>query len=246
MLRVGMRRFCAFLGEVQNPVIIAHRGASTEAPENTLAAFQRAIALKADGIELDVQITRDGVPVVFHDDSLRRLTGKWGRLNAKRWEDLQLLRVRGSDQGIPRLTDVLAQTREQVVVQIEMKRGARVPPVLSAIRQARAVSWVILASFEVDLLREAAELAPRIPRMLISEGRRSPATLVRQLTDCKAVGMSVNYRVVRQREFIKYFQAMGFTIWCWTVNDVRVAKRLIAWQVDGLLGDNPALLRSLI
>ena len=229
-----------------NPVIIAHRGASAEAPENTLAGFQRAIALKADGIELDVQITRDGVAVVFHDDSLRRLTGKTGRLTAKTWPELKLLRVLGSDQGIPRLTDVLAQTRGRVVVQIELKRGARVAPILSAIRQARAVSWVILASFEADLVREAADLAPRIPRMLISEGRRSPEVILRQLAESKAVGISVDYRAVRRPEFIKYFQDMGFTVWCWTVNDARTAKRLIGWEADGLLGDNPALLRGLI
>jgi glycerophosphoryl diester phosphodiesterase len=231
---------------VPNPVIIAHRGASLEAPENTLAAFQRAMALKADGIELDVQITSDGIAVVFHDDSLRRLTGKAGRLTAKTWAELQTLRVLGSDQGIPRLKDILVQTRGRIVVQIELKRGVRVAPVLVAIRQARAASWVILASFEADLVREAAELAPRIPRMLISEGRRSSAAILRQLAECKAVGISINCRAVRRPEFIKYFQDMGFTVWCWTVNDKRTAKRLIAWGADGLLGDNPALLTGLI
>ena len=229
---------------MSNPVIVAHRGASATAPENTLAAFHQAIALKADGIELDVQISRDGVPVVFHDDSLRRLTGKPGKLTAKTWPELQTLRVLGSDERIPRLTEVLALTRGRVVVQIELKRGVQVTPVIAAIRQARAASWVILASFEVTLVSEAAELAPRIPRMLISEGRRSQKVMLRQLTECKAAGLSVNYRAVRDRKYVAYFQALGFAVWCWTVNDRRVAKRLIAWEIDGLLGDNPALLRN--
>lgn len=204
------------------------------------------MVLKADGIELDVQISRDGVPVVFHDDTLRRLTGTTGRLTAKTAAELQKLRVLRSEEGIPRLTDVLAQTRGRIVVQIELKRGAQVAPIVAAINRSRAASWVILASFEVGLVREASEIAPRIPRMLISEGRPSQGALVRQLMECRAVGLSVNYRAVRRPEYIKYFQALGFTVWCWTVNDTRTARRLIAWQADGLLGDNPALLRRLI
>ena len=228
------------------PLIIAHRGASAEKPENTFAAFRRAIALKADGIELDVQLSRDGVPVVFHDNSLFRLTGQRGRLTAKTWSELQKLRVLGSKEGIPRLTDILALTRTRLVVQIELKRGTIAGPVIAAIKKARAAAWVILASFEQGLLRDAAELAPSIPRVLISEGRRSRSTLVRQLKDCDACGLSVNYRAVRGTEYAAYFQARGFVVWCWTVNEAAAAQRLIGWGIDGLLSDNPALLKGLI
>jgi glycerophosphoryl diester phosphodiesterase len=231
---------------VDKPLIIAHRGASAEAPENTLSAFRRAIASKADGIELDVQISKDGVPVVFHDDSLRRLTGVSGRLTAKTWPELQKLRVLQSDEGIPRLVDVLALTRGRIVVQIELKRGVRVEPVVAVIKKARATAWVILASFELELVCEAAKLAPKIPRMLISEGRRTAATLVRQLATCEAHGLSVNYRAVRNADYARYFQTRGFVVWCWTVNEAPAAKRLMGWGIDALLGDNPALLRSLI
>jgi glycerophosphoryl diester phosphodiesterase len=227
-------------------LVIAHRGASAEAPENTLAAFRRAVALKADGIELDVQLTREGVPVVFHDSSLRRLTGQPGRLTAKTWPELQKLRVLAGDEGIPRLTEVLAFTRRRTIVQIELKRGAAVAPVVAAIKKARAAAWVILASFEPGLVREAAGLAPAIPRMLISEGRRSPATLVRQLKACTAHGLSVNHRAVRTADYAAYFQGRGFVVWCWTVNDAATARALIGWGIDGLLGDNPALLKRLV
>jgi len=245
-LRIGKTAFVHLLGAVPNPVVIAHRGASAEAPENTLAAFRRAIAQRADGIELDVQITRDEVAVVFHDESLRRLTGVAGKLTTKSWPELQGLRVLGSGEGIPRLTDVLALTRRRVVVQIELKRGARVAPVVAAVRRARAASWVILASFEPALVQAAAELAPRIPRMLISEGRRSPRVIAHQLADCHAAGLSVNYRAIRDRDYVTYFQALGFSVWCWTVNEARIARRLRGWEVDGILGDNPALLRRAI
>lgn len=224
------------------PLIIAHRGASAEKPENTLAAFQRALELGVDGIELDVQLSRDGVPVVFHDSSLRRLTGQSGRLTDKTWRELQTLRIAGTEP-IPRLTDVLALTRGRVVVQIELKRGVKVAPVWQAIRQARAAEWVIFGSFELGLLRAAARLAPAIPRMLITEGRGGAQKILRQLAAVGASGVSADHRAVTGREFVHTLQARGVALWCWTVNDAATARRLAGWGVAGLLGDNPDLLK---
>lgn len=227
------------------PLIIAHRGASAERPENTLAAFRRALALKVDGIELDVHVTRDGVPVVFHDDDLRRLTGVRGRLAARTWRELRSLRVRGLEP-IPRLVDVLRLTRRRCIVQIEIKPGVPVAPIVRAVRAARAADAVILASFSGALVRAASQLAPAIPRMLISEGRATPAALVRQLAACGAAGLSVNHRAIRSAAWVRGLAARGFSVWSWTVNDARVARRLAGWGVDGLLGDNPALLRATV
>ena len=226
------------------PLIIAHRGASAEKPENTLAAFRRALALEVDGIELDVHVTRDGVPVVFHDATLTRLTGVRGRLASKTWAELSVLRVLGREP-IPRLADVLRLTRGLIVVQIELKAGP-VAPVIRAIKTARAADWVILASFHPQLIAEARTLAPAIPRMLISEGRSAPVTLVRQLAACGAVGLSVNHEAIRSAVWIKYFQQRGYSVWSWTVNDPALAKRLAGWGIDALLGDDPALMRRVV
>ena len=227
---------------VANPLIIAHRGASAEQPENTLAAFRRAVALEADGIEFDVQVTRDGVPVVFHDALLRRLTGAPGRVAGQIWAQLCLLRVRDREP-IPRLVDVLRTTRGLAVVQIELKSGP-VAPVVRAIKAARAAEWVILASFDLRLVAEARKLAPAIPRMVISEGRLAPAALVRQLARCGAAGLSVNQRAVRSAAWVRHFHSRGYAVWTWTVNDPALAGRLTGYGVDALLGDDPALLKD--
>lgn len=229
---------------VASPLIIAHRGASAERPENTLTAFRRALALDVDGIELDVHVTRDGVPVVFHDPTLRRLTGTAGRLARKTWTELRALRVRGSEP-IPRLIDVLRLTRGLAVVQIELKSGP-VAPVIRAIRSAHAAEWVILASFDRRLVAAARDLAPGIPRMLISEGREAPAALVRHLAACGAAGLSVNHRAIRSAAWVRHFHQRGLAVWTWTVNDPALARRLAGWGVDGLLGDDPALLRDTV
>lgn len=228
-----------------SPLIIAHRGASAEAPENTLASFRRARAVKADAIELDVQVTHDGVPVVFHDPRLRRLTGRPGLLGEKTWSDLKTLRVRGTEP-IPRLAEVLALTRGRIRVQIELKSGATVAPVVRVINRARAAGWVLLASFEPALVRQAARLAPAIPRMLILPGRGGAEKFLRQMTAAQAGGLSVNYRAVRDRAFVERIHRAGATLWCWTVNDARIACRLAGWGVDGLVGDNPALLKRVV
>lgn len=227
------------------PLIIAHRGASAEFPENTLPAFRRALELGVDGIELDVHTTRDGVPVVFHDDQLRRLTGAKGRLVRCTWRQLAALHVRGVER-IPRLVDVLRLTRGRAVVQIELKAGVAVAPVLRAIRAARAAGWVILASFKPKLVREALALAPALPRILISNGRRPRAALARQLAGCQAKGLSVHCRSVRSAAWLAYFQRRGYSVWTWTVNDAATARRLAGWGVDALLGDDPALLRRAV
>ena len=228
-----------------HPLTIAHRGASAEKPENTLAAFRRALARKADGSELDVHVTRDGVPVAFHDTDLSRLTGLRGAISAKTWRDLKKLRVRGSEP-IPRLIDVLRFTRCHAVVQIELKAGVPVAPVIRAIKAARAMEWVILASFAPGLVRAARRLAPTVPRMLISKGRRTPAALICQLAPLGACGLSVDHFAVRDAAWVRYFHLRGYSIWCWTVNDARRARRLAGWGVDALLGDNPVLLKHAV
>ena len=226
------------------PLIIAHRGASAEKPENTLAAFQRALALEVDGIELDVHLTRDGVPVVFHDPALKRLTGTRGRIARKTWEEIQTLRVRDREP-IPRLVDVLRLTRGLAVVQIEIKAGP-VSPILHAIRAARATEWVILASFDVRLVAKARILARGIPRMLISNGKPAPAVLLRKLAECGAAGLSVDYRAIHSAAWIGHFQARGYSVWSWTVNDPAVGRRLAGWGIDALLGDDPALMQRMV
>lgn len=232
------------LSSVVSPLIIAHRGASAERPENTLAAFRRALALDVDGIELDVHVTRDGVPVVFHDADLCRLTGAPGRIARRTWADLRPLRIRDRE-SIPRLVDVLRLTRGLVVVQIELKAGP-VEPVVRAIRSTRAAGWVVLASFDHRLVAAARDLAPAIPRMLISEGREAPARLIRKLAACGAAGLSVRHRAVRSAAWVRHFHQRGCAVWAWTVNDPVTARRLAGWGVDALLGDDPALLRGTV
>jgi glycerophosphoryl diester phosphodiesterase len=244
--QITNRRPLSFAGSrPERPMVIAHRGASAEKPENTLAAFRRALALGVDGIELDVHVTRDGVVVVFHDDELSRLTGVRGQLAAKTWRELSVLRIRGSER-IPKLVEVLRLTRNRAVVQIEIKAGVPVAPVVRAVKAAKAMKDVVLASFAPDIVGEACRLAPTIPRMLISEGRGTPASTVGALAACHANGLSVNQRAIRNPAYLRYFHRRGYAVWTWTVNETHRMRTLAEWGIDGILSDNPALLTQVV
>ncbi len=236
-----------------------------------MRAFERALELGVDGIELDVQVTRDGIPVVFHDFTLIRLTGTRGRLVDRTWAELQQLRVGG--EPIATLADALSLTRKRCILQIEIKKGAPVAPILAAIRKTASSKHVILASFEHDILREAAALAPKLPRMLIADApkpstrslakdpkaskvetfaiRHSPfgirhssfaMHLLGAMASAGASGISVGHQAAASPLFVETIHRHGAQLWCWTVNDVRTMKRLRDYSVDAILTDDPARL----
>jgi glycerophosphoryl diester phosphodiesterase len=233
-----------------------------------LRAFQRALELGVDGIELDVQVTRDGIPVVFHDFTLTRLTGTRGRLADRTWAQLQKLSVGG--EPIPTLADALSLTRKRCLLQIEIKKGAPVAPILAAIRKTASTKNVILASFEADILRQAATLAPKLPRMLIADKpnrfytknakdepskasvirhsafviRHSPLAmhLVQAMVSAGASGISVAHQAVTSPLFVETIHRHGAQLWCWTVNDVRTTKCLRDYAVDAILTNDPVKL----
>ncbi len=226
---------------VARPLVIAHRGASAEAPENTLAAFDRALALGVDGIELDVRLTRDGVPVVFHDATLARLAGRRARVSRLTLAELRAVRIAG--EAIPTLEEVLRRTRNRALVQIEIKQGAAVAPVVRAVELARAERGVILASFARPTVAAARVEAPAIPRMLISGGGRARA-LAAALERLEAAGASLDHRAVPSAAFVAALRRPGRQVWCWTVNEPAAIRRLAAWGADAILSDNPALLKA--
>ena len=226
-------------------LVIGHRGAPLHAPENTLSSFRAGLAAGIRAFELDVHVTRDGVPVVFHDHSLRRLTGDRRRIASCTWAQLRRLRVAGCER-IPRLADVLQLLRGRALVQIEVKRGTPAAPVIAVVRRARAEPCVHLASFSGCIVRKCARLAPDIPRELIAHRPRTARGLLARMRAVEARGLSLDQRLIRSASLVRQLHAAGAAVWCWTVNDPARARRLAALGVDGIISDNPALLRRVL
>ncbi|MQA29658.1 MAG: glycerophosphodiester phosphodiesterase, partial [Luteitalea sp.] len=138
------------------PLAFAHRGGAALAPENTMAAFDNAIALGADGLELDVRLTRDGVVVVHHDRTLARTTGLDGDLAARTSGDV-------SRAGVPTLASVLRRHRDvRVIVEMKVNTPDFARAVVEVVRGAGAAERVCLGSFGRRALRTARQMEPAI------------------------------------------------------------------------------------
>jgi glycerophosphoryl diester phosphodiesterase len=237
------------------PAVIAHRGANRHAPENTLAAFGRAFELGADGIELDVMLSRDRVPVVIHDPRVERTTDGSGNVRDLSWDELQRLDA-GSWFGptfrgtrIPRLEAVLEESRGRGWVNIELKnydaRGDGLEEVVTAlVRRMRLEREVLLSSFNPLSLRQAARLAPELPRALLTMAglpiflRNGWFAFMARPDAYNLEQAQANARAVQA------VHRRGARACVWTVNDPGVARRLRDAGMDGIISDEPDVILS--
>ncbi|AMV72985.1 glycerophosphodiester phosphodiesterase [Desulfuromonas carbonis] len=235
-------------GTERRLLIWAHRGASGRAPENTLAAFRAAEADGADGIELDVHLSRDGVPVVIHDETLERTSDGRGpvrdftlaelrRLDAGSWFGTPF-----AGEGLPTLEEVFTWAENRLRINVEIKdaaAGHKVLELLQAYPQVR----VLVSSFDHRLLALMRQQAPRLPLGFLCD------TLFwhRALSRAVAAGAeSFHPRVDRtSRQLVQACQRHGLRVYPWTVNSPRQALRLRRLRVDGLFTNYPAELSSL-
>jgi glycerophosphoryl diester phosphodiesterase len=256
------------------PLAFAHRGGAADGDENTVEAFGRAVALGFRYVETDVHATADGVPVVFHDAVLDRLTGTAGRIADLRWADLATLRVGGAG-AVPRLDDVLAAWPE-VRFNIDVKADRAVAPTVDAVHAADAADRVLLASFSDQRLARVRALAG--PRVATSLGRgevlrlrissltgtplRLPPTAVAAQVPVRAGRLPIVDRrmadraqrrgqpvragrlPVVDRRFVTRAHRLGLQVHVWTIDDPAEMARLLDLGVDGLMTDRPAVLRE--
>ncbi|HYN92708.1 MAG TPA: glycerophosphodiester phosphodiesterase family protein [Pilimelia sp.] len=233
------------------PLAFAHRGGAAAGDENTAEAFARAVALGYRYVETDVHATADGVPVVFHDECLQRLTGRAGRVDALRWADLATVRVGGA-AAVPALADVLTAWPD-VRFNIDVKADAAVVPAVRAVLAAGAADRVLLASFSDARLARLRSLAG--PAVATSLGMRSVARLrAGSLTGRRlalppsvaAAQVPPRYRglPVVDRRFVSYAHRLGLHVHVWTIDEPAEMHRLLDLGVDGIMTDRVDVLRD--
>ena len=222
-----------------NPALIAHRGAPREHPENTLPSFARALELGADGIELDVHATRDGVVVVHHDPVPRATTTE--RALARRpiaeltYQELETFSVTAGIQ-IPRLADVLTLVGDAAMVYVELKGASIERQAIDVIQRSKARCAV--HSFDHAAIARARAIAPNLRRgLLFSRREANPAAA---LEAAGALDAWPEWPLVDQ-SFVDSVHRVGGTVIAWTVNDIGAARRLASMGVDGLCTDDVRL-----
>ena len=229
------------------PLVFAHRGGGALAPENTIAAFDNGLALGADGLELDVHLSRDGVVVVHHDRLLDRTTALRGPVAGYTADAL-----RRAD--VPTLMEVLTRYRDpRIIIELKVNTAALAAATIEVIRRADAVDRVCLGSFGLRVLRAARALEPA----LATSGAREEVRWALYRTWCRWPVRRVGYsgyqipelsgrtRVVSAR-FVEYAHEAGLGVQVWTVDTPDAARRLLAWGVDALITDRPDVIVPLV
>jgi len=233
-------------------LVIAHRGASAEAPENTMAAFDLAARQGADMIELDVLRSADGVLVVFHDDTTERWDGRPRLAAACTLAELQALDIRG--ERVPTLAEVCAFARQQNMrLNVELKGAGFGADVARMLHAERIEELVLISSFVEPALHEVAAASPRVPRAyLMGNDTWRPDVRLReawpfgalQRTGSAAWHPAIDLPFVDQ--LIPRVRQAGYAVNVWTVDDPAVMRRLIALGVDGIITNVPKVLRGML
>jgi glycerophosphoryl diester phosphodiesterase len=241
--------------------IIAHRGASHDAPENTLAAFKLGWQQRADGVELDIWLTKDGKIVVCHDANTKRTTGAAKKIPESTLAELRTLEAgswkdpKWKSEKLPTLTEALALIPAGRRLVIEVKCGPEVLPELERDLKAsgKPASQLVIISFKYDVCAEAKKLFPKIPVLYLSSFKQdettgawtpTPAELIQKAKAAGLEGINLSFKGPLDAAFVKQTHAAGLKFYVWTVNDVAVARKLLAAGADGITTDRPEWLRE--
>ncbi len=245
--------------------VIAHRGWSAIAPENTEIAIEKAIELGVDMIEIDVRRTIDNKLVVFHDAKLSRTTSDRGMVRRKTWAQLKSLEhsswfdIKLPAQRILRLEEVLEMVKGKTRLMIEVKVDKKdhfdhcTPKLIKAIKKANAESEVCISSFRTELLEKIHFEAPELElhKLLVFKIPLSPFYFDEKITRGEIFkepylsAINLDYRYVTT-PLIQYLRKQNKEIYSWTANKKRPMKRLIRMGVDGIITNYPSILRKLI
>ncbi|MCU0779811.1 MAG: glycerophosphodiester phosphodiesterase [Akkermansiaceae bacterium] len=240
--------------------IIAHRGASYDAPENTLASMRLAWEQRADAIELDLWLSKDGRLVVIHDADTKRLGGPARRIAEQTWKEIQRLDVgawkdpRFKGERVPALESILATIPPGRRAVLEIKCGPEILPELErALAQAaKTPEEIAIIAFDFDTLRRSKETLPQFPHYWLQSYKKDAKTgrppefapILAQALTARFDGLNLHFDWPIDAAFVAQLRAAQLKLLVWTVNDPRVARRLVDAGVDGITTDRPQWLRE--
>ncbi len=245
--------------------VIAHRGASGNAPENTISSIKLALEMHVDMIEIDVHLSKDSVPVVIHDETLSRTTNGNGnvkdysikelkKLDAGKWFSEKYI-----NEQIPTLEEVLEQTKGKCILLIEIKNGSSIYPniekiILNIIKDKNAENDCIIQSFddEVILNLENQNCSVQLQKLVTGNIRFLPFHLVDSKIKFGSIyryknvsAINLNFKYVN-KVVVNKIHAAGQKTFCWTVNKNKDMIRLIDCGVDGIITNYPEKLIEIL
>ena len=219
---------------------IGHRGAKGYEPENTLAAFEKAIELDADGIELDVHLSSDGQLIVIHDETIDRTTNGKGFVNELSLKELKTFSIE-NNQKIPTLIEVLDLVNRRCFTNIELKGIGTAKPVKELIHHSISEkNWnytdFLVSSFDWNMLEEIHLLDSKIRIGVLTEETIEEAQAFAKKT--KAYSIHPDYELL-SKENVVLMQENGFEVYPWTVNLPEDIQKIKSFNVNGIISDFP-------
>lgn len=243
---------------VPSPIAMAHRGGAREAPENSLRAFRKAVGLGFGYIETDIRATSDGVPVVFHDETLQRVTDRVGRIRDLPFKEVKKAHI-GNAERVHSLAEVL-EIFPEIRFNIDIKEDNAVEPVLDLLERSDCLDRVCVASFSWSRLRKARQrfgealctsLSPTEVTALVTRSRFGALSAGSRfiLPDgpiCVQVPRRSGGVPVVTPRFLRAAHDRGWPVHVWTINDPDQMNTLLDMGVDGLITDRPSVLRQVL
>ncbi|MCS6864829.1 MAG: glycerophosphodiester phosphodiesterase [Gemmataceae bacterium] len=239
--------------------IVAHRGASFDAPENTVAAIKLAWEQNADASEFDIFLTKDGQIVVIHDPTTQRTAGVKGTVAEMTLKELRQLDVgkwKGAQfagEKIPTLDEMLATVPAGKRVFIEVKCGPEIVPELNRVLKASGLKpqQTAIISFHADVIAAVKKARPDLPCYWIvhlapkGQKPRTAEELIEKAKEIHADGLDLSaHEAILDKTFGDKVKAAGLKLYVWTVNDVELAKKMIAAGAESITTDRPGWLRE--
>lgn len=227
--------------------LYAHRGASAEAPENTLAAFRRALEVGADGIELDVHLSADGVPLVIHDETLERTTDGTGPVASCGIEGLRTLDAgtwfapQFADEPLPTLEETLALLAGRLRLNLEVKESRAGRAVVELLQRFPAAD-VVLSSFDYGLLASLRRAAPELPLAVLTDDGNWRRALARAEA-LRSCALHPRADLVN-RPLMAACRRLRLPVFPWTVDAPAQARELARMGVAGVFTNDPGGLRG--
>lgn len=239
--------------------IVAHRGASHDAPENTMSAFRLGWEQQADANELDIYLSRDGQAVVMHDASTKRTAGVDKPIVEQTLAELQVLDAglwkapRWAGEKIPTLAQALAIVPAGKRMFVEIKCGPEILPELERVLKAAPVqpAQIVLIGFGYETMQQAKAKMPQYEacwlasyKKAVADGYDSPKVLIEKAKAADLDGLDLDYKFPIDAAFAAKVKAAGLKLYAWTVDDAAVARSLVTAGVDGITTNRPGWMRE--
>lgn len=232
------------------PTIIAHRGSSFMAPENTIASANLAWEQNADAVECDIYLTKDNRIVVMHDGNTKRTTGQSYKLaetnsdvlralDAGSWKDAKY-----KGEKIPFLEELIATAPKGKKIVIEIKCGSEVFPTLKqVVNSSGKKKQLIFIAFDWETIVKAKKLFPKNACYWLSSSAADVQAKLPEVAKNKLNGVNLNNRIIDQ-ETVRKAKALRLKVLSWTIDDPEEARRLVDLGVSAITTNKPDLMRK--